>query len=189
MTHERDGAHPVTGAVARTLAAERGAGLSLLATYEGFAGRVAALRDELVDILRSCRARGESVVGYGAPSRGNTLLNYCGVTTELVTYTVDRSPQKQGRFLPGSGLAIHEPKRILETRPAYVLILTWDIRDEVMDQMKEISTWVDGSWYPSRGSRSSQHDETLAVAANRHQRPARRATKRADAAVAGLSLM
>ncbi len=141
VAHIGDPAHNVTDAVAGTLAAERDVGLSRSATYGAFAGRVAALRDELVAFLTSSRARGESVVAYGAPSRGNTLLNYCGITTELVAYTVDRSPLKQGRFLPGSGLPIHDPQRILETRPAFVLILTWDIRDEVIGQLKDIGAW------------------------------------------------
>lgn len=73
--------------------------------------------------------------------RGNTLLNYCGITTELLAYTVDRSPLKQGRLLPGSRIPIDDPERIFRTRPAYVLILTWDIRDEVVRQMRDIAEW------------------------------------------------
>ncbi len=136
-----DSTHPATKAVATTLASERHAGLSRPPAYAAFAASVSALRDELVAFLTSCRSRGDSVVAYGAPSRGNTLLNFCGITTDLVAYTVDRSPLKQGRFLPGSGLPIHHPQRILETRPAFVLILTWDIQDEVIGQLTDIQSW------------------------------------------------
>ena len=99
------------------------------------------IRAELRAFLEARRERGEAVVGYGAPSRGSTLLNYCGITTELLAYTVDRSPLKQGRSIPGCGIAIDHPERIFQTRPAYVLVLTWDLRDEVVRQMSGIAEW------------------------------------------------
>jgi len=121
--------------------AEERAGLAGIGAYEAFADGVLARMAQLRGFLDERRARGEVVVGYGAPSRGNTLLNAAGVGAELLAYTVDRSPLKQGRRLPGSGIAIHDPGRILETRPAYVLILTWDLREEVMAGLREVEDW------------------------------------------------
>ena len=88
------------------------------------------------------RARPESsVVGYGAPAKGNTLLNYCGVRTDLLEYTVDRSPHKQGRFLPGMHIPVYAPDQIRETRPDYVLILPWNLKNEIVEQMAEVRGW------------------------------------------------
>jgi hypothetical protein len=81
------------------------------------------------------------VAGYGAPAKGNTLLNYCGIRTDLLDYTVDRSPHKQGRFLPGTHIPVFHPDRIRETRPDYVLILPWNLKDEVMLQMAYVRRW------------------------------------------------
>jgi hypothetical protein len=81
------------------------------------------------------------VVGYGAPAKGNTLLNYCAVGKDLIAYTVDRSPYKQGRFLPGTRIPIYSPDRIMETKPDYLLILPWNLKDEIMNQMKCIKEW------------------------------------------------
>jgi hypothetical protein len=95
----------------------------------------------LLAFLEETRASGSTVVGYGAPAKGNTLLNYCGVTTDLLRYTVDRSPHKQGMFLPGSRLAIHPPERLLADKPDYVLILPWNITDEIVEQMHAVRDW------------------------------------------------
>ena len=84
---------------------------------------------------------GKTVVSYGAPAKGNTLLNYCGIGPELLAYTVNASPYKQGRFLPGVQIPIHAPERIFETRPDYVLILPWNLKDEIEAQMKGIRQW------------------------------------------------
>jgi hypothetical protein len=92
-------------------------------------------------LLIDAHEQGKRVVGYGAPAKGNTLLNYCGVRTDLMEYTVDRSPHKQGRFLPGTHIPIYAPERILETRPDYVLILPWNLRDEVIEQMAGVRQW------------------------------------------------
>jgi hypothetical protein len=81
------------------------------------------------------------VVGYGAPAKGNTLLNYCGIRSDLLPYTVDRSPHKQGLFLPGTRIPVHAPERIAETRPDYVLILPWNLREEIMSQLAFIRDW------------------------------------------------
>jgi hypothetical protein len=95
----------------------------------------------LLDFLISAKRKGQSIVGYGAPAKGNTLLNYCGVRRDFLEYTVDRSPHKQGLFLPGTRIPIHAPERIMETRPDYVLILPWNLKDEIMEQMSAIRDW------------------------------------------------
>ena len=95
----------------------------------------------MTDVLRLTHLRGTLKAGYGAPAKGNTLLNYCGVGTDFLDYTVDRSPHKQGRFLPGTHIPIHPPGRIAETRPDYLLILPWNLREEIMSQMAHIREW------------------------------------------------
>jgi hypothetical protein len=139
--HAADDTRPVTPRVAGLLAREEAAGLLRPETYAGFAPRVAAIKRDLLRFLLDAAERGQSVVGYGAPAKGNTLLNHCGVRGDLLAYTVDRSPHKQGRFLPGTRIPIHAPERILETRPDFVLILPWNLRDEVVRQMAAIREW------------------------------------------------
>jgi hypothetical protein len=87
------------------------------------------------------KRHGKTVVGYGAPGKGNTLLNYCGIRTDFIDFTVDRSPYKQGKFLPGTHIPIHHPDRIRETKPDYVLILPWNFKDEIVEQMAFIRDW------------------------------------------------
>ncbi len=94
-----------------------------------------------VDFLIQAKEEGKSVVGYGAPAKGNTLLNYCGVRTDLLDYTVDLSPHKQGRYLPGTRIPIFSPDRIRETRPDYVLILPWNLKEEITAQMSDVRSW------------------------------------------------
>jgi hypothetical protein len=91
--------------------------------------------------LITAKRANKQVVGYGAPGKGNTLLNYCGIRTDFLDYTVDRSPYKQGKFLPGTHIPIHPPERIRETRPDYVLILPWNLREEIMQQNAYIRDW------------------------------------------------
>ena len=95
----------------------------------------------LLEFLIYAKRSGKRVVGYGAPAKGNTLLNYCGVRSDFIDYTVDRNPYKQGRFLPGVHIPIYGPERIRETRPDYVLILPWNLKDEVVAQMAGIREW------------------------------------------------
>ncbi len=123
------------------IAKERAAGLDRIDTYANFANTVIDIKCELLDFLIEARKDGKSVVGYGAPAKGNTLLNYCGVGPELLSYTVDVSPHKQGRYLPGVQIPIHAPEHILQTKPHYVLILPWNIKEEIMDQMAAIRQW------------------------------------------------
>jgi hypothetical protein len=94
-----------------------------------------------LSFLIDAREYGQTVVGYGAPGKGNTLLNYCGIRTDMLDYTVDLNPYKHGLYLPGTRIPIHHPDRIFETKPNYVLILPWNIRDEIMTQMAGIRDW------------------------------------------------
>jgi SAM-dependent methyltransferase len=125
----------------QVIAAEKASRLDRLDGYGGFAEAVTAVKCRLLEFLIRAWREGKTVVGYGAPAKGNTLLNYCGVGRELIPYTVDRSPHKQGRFLPGVQIPIHAPERIFETRPDYVLILPWNIRDEIRTKMAAIREW------------------------------------------------
>ena len=120
---------------------ERLAGLLEPAAYETFGERVRALKLSLLRFLLDAQKRGKRVVAYGAPAKGNTLLNYCGIDRDLVSFTVDRSPHKQGRFLPGSRIPIYEPARLLTERPDFVLILPWNLKEEIASQMAEIKEW------------------------------------------------
>jgi hypothetical protein len=91
--------------------------------------------------LLSAAAQGRTVAGYGAPGKGNTLLNHCGIRSDLVAYTVDRNPFKQGRFLPGTHIPIYPPERLAETRPDYILVLPWNLRTEVTHQLEYVRSW------------------------------------------------
>ncbi len=127
--------------VAEIIRHELAAGLSGLAAYASFAERVKETKRKLLDFLISAKRGGKSVVGYGAPGKGNTLLNYCGVRTDFLDYTVDRNPYKHGKFLPGTHIPVLPPERIAETRPDYLLILPWNFKDEIMEQMAFIRGW------------------------------------------------
>jgi len=120
---------------------EQGRGVDDLATYASFGRQIERTKRRLLSFLIDAKDRGKTVVGYGAPGKGNTLLNYCGIRTDFLDYTVDRSPAKHGRFLPGTHIPVYEPERIFETRPDYVLILPWNLRDEISKQMSGISEW------------------------------------------------
>ena len=139
--HAENAALPVSPKVAELRGREQAAGLERADTYLSFAEQVRATKRSLLKFLISARESGKRVAGYGAPAKGNTLLNYCGVRTDLIEYTVDRSPHKQGHFLPGVHIPVYGPERIRETRPDYVLILPWNIKDEVMAQMADVRTW------------------------------------------------
>ena len=139
--HAQDSSKPI-GARAQDLKTrEEEAGFGRLAHYLSFGPQVEATKRKLVSFLIAAKQEGKRVVGYGAPAKGNTLLNYCGVRTDLIDYTVDRSPHKQGHFLPGVHIPIHSPEKVRETRPDYLLILPWNLREEVMEQMAFIREW------------------------------------------------
>jgi 2-polyprenyl-3-methyl-5-hydroxy-6-metoxy-1,4-benzoquinol methylase len=127
--------------VTQLKAKEISAGLNRLETYIFFEEKVKDTKSKLLKFLLTAKAEGKSIVGYGAPAKGNTLLNYCGVDKDLIDYTVDRNPHKQGLFLPGTHIPILHPEKIRETKPDYLLILPWNLKDEVMQQMSFISEW------------------------------------------------
>jgi len=139
--HDEDLSKPVGERVAVLRAMEEAAGLTSIDYYLSFGERVHATKRGLLEFLIKAKAEGSSIAGYGAPGKGNTLLNYCGIRSDFVDYTVDRNPHKQGKFLPGTHIPIHDPARIRETRPDYLLILPWNIKDEIMGQMSGISAW------------------------------------------------
>ena len=130
-----------SGRVKTVLAAEEAAGLHTVAGHEGFAGAVLKIKSDLLGFLLAAASKGKSVAGYGAPGKGNTLLNHCGVRSDLLSYTVDRSPAKQGKFLPGTHIPIYAPERLAETKPDYILVLPWNLRDEIGRQLSYVGSW------------------------------------------------
>jgi SAM-dependent methyltransferase len=136
-----DDPRPEAEGARRVRAAEEAAGLHDLATYAAFAERVERCCTSLRRFLADARARGEQVAAYGAAAKGNTLLNTCGVADGDIQYVVDRSPHKQGRLLPGTHLPIHTPDHVFETRPDWLLVLPWNLLDEVMEQMAGVRAW------------------------------------------------
>jgi 2-polyprenyl-3-methyl-5-hydroxy-6-metoxy-1,4-benzoquinol methylase len=130
-----------TGRVKAVLAAEEAAGLHTVAGHEGFAPAVMKIKSDLLEFLLTAARQGKSVAGYGAPGKGNTLLNHCGIRSDLLSYTVDRSPFKQGKFLPGTHIPICAPERLAETKPDYILVLPWNLRDEISRQLGYVGSW------------------------------------------------
>src|SRR5699024_7266887 len=109
--------------------------------YTKFGERIKQTKRALLSLLTELKNKGKSIAGYGAPGKGNTLLNYCGIGTDFIDYTVDRSPHKQGHYLPGSLMPVHRPDKIRETKPDYILILPWNLKDEIMTQMDDVQEW------------------------------------------------
>jgi SAM-dependent methyltransferase len=136
-----DDERPTDPRVEALLAWERGRGLHELDGFEGFAARVSTIRQDLLSFLIDARRSGARIAGYGAPGKGNTLLNYCGIRTDLLEYTVDRNPYKHGRFTPGMHIPIFPPEHLAETRPDYILILPWNLRTEILDQLSYAREW------------------------------------------------
>ena len=136
-----DDSKGVTRAAEDLLKRELDAGINRMDTYLDFSERVQAVKRNLLRFLIQAREDGKQVVGYGAPAKACTLLNYCGVGTDLLPYTVDRSPHKQGLYLPGRRIPIESPDKIRETRPEYVLILPWNIKEEIMAHMSDVRDW------------------------------------------------
>jgi SAM-dependent methyltransferase len=139
--HAENAALPVSGRVQALRECEFEAGLSQVERYDTFAEQVRETKRKLLEFLITAKRAGKQVVGYGAPGKGNTLLNYCGIGTDFLDYTVDRSPHKQGRYTPGAHIPILHPDRIRETRPDYVLILPWNLKEEISRQMAFIREW------------------------------------------------
>jgi len=139
--HKEDASKPVSSRITQLKAREQAAGLLELGTYRSFAESVRQAKRDLLRCLIEAKQQRKSIVGYGAPGKGNTLLNYCGIGTDFLDYSVDRNPYKQGKFTPGTHIPIYSPERICETRPDYLLILPWNLKDEIMQQMGHIREW------------------------------------------------
>ncbi len=139
--HGANEARGVTDRVREMREREASLGFNDLGTYSRFTEQVKKNKRDLLRFLIEARDQGKSVVGYGAPGKGNTLLNYCGIRTDFLDYTVDRNPYKQGKYTPGTRIPIEKPERIAETRPDYVLILPWNLRNEISGQLAFIRDW------------------------------------------------
>ena len=140
--HAEESGTPESEEVRRLRAREASAGLNRLETYAAFTEQVHETKRRLLEFLINVKRAGKHIAGYGAPGKGNTLLNYCGIRTDFLDYTVDRNPYKHGRFLPGTHIPIHAPEKIRQTRPDYVLILPWNLKDEIMEQVSYIREWA-----------------------------------------------
>ena len=139
--HAENELQPVLDNVARLKEAEAQWGVGNLHAYQAFAEKVEATKRKILQFLIQAKESGQSVAGYGAPGKGNTLLNYCGIRTDLLPYTVDRSSYKQGKFTPGTRIPIFPPERIRETRPDYLFILPWNLKEEIIAQNSFIRQW------------------------------------------------
>ena len=137
---EENGGEP-TARVKAVLEAEEAAGLHTVAGHEGFGRAVLKIKNDLLGFLLTAAREGKSVVGYGAPGKGNTLLNHCGIRSDLLSYTVDKNPVKQGQFLPGTHIPIYAPERLAETQPDYILVLPWNLREEISRQLSYAAWW------------------------------------------------
>jgi len=141
VRHIEDESSPIGPRVGELKAREEGAGLTRLESYLSFTEKVKETKRKLLDFLITVKRAGKTIAAYGAPAKGNTLLNYCGVRLDFIDYTVDLSPYKQGHFLPGTHIPIYHPDKITETKPDYLLILPWNIKDEIMTNMAHIRQW------------------------------------------------
>ena len=139
--HNNDSEKPVMGSVTELRTRELSAGLEDIETYRQFSENVKEIKREILTFLISIKRAGKTIVGYGAPAKGNTLLNYCAIREDFVDYTVDRSPHKQEKYLPGTHIPIYGPEKIQETRPDYVFILPWNLKHEIIEQMAYIRDW------------------------------------------------
>ena len=139
--HAKDESKSIDQRVTDLIDKEKAAGFNMLDSYIAFGQKVKETKRSILDFMIKSKNEGKSIVGYGAPAKGNTLLNYCGIRTDFIDYTVDRSPYKQGHFLPGTHIPIYHPDKIRETRPDYVVILPWNLKFEIMQQMSHIREW------------------------------------------------
>jgi SAM-dependent methyltransferase len=139
--HAGDQSKPVSERAQQLRARELALGFDSLRTYQNFAEQVKSTKRKILSLLIDLKNQGKSIVGYGAPGKGNTLLNYCGIRTDLLSFTVDRNPYKQGKYTPGTHIPILSPDRIRDTRPDYVFILPWNLKDEICAQMNFVREW------------------------------------------------
>lgn len=140
-SHAEDITKSISQAVKQLRTKEKAAGFSKIETYFFFAQKVNETKFKLLEFLISAKRQGKAIAGYGAPGKGNTLLNFCGIGEDFLDYTVDRSLYKQGKFLPGTHIPIFQPDKIKETKPDYLLILPWNLKNEIMSQMSYIQEW------------------------------------------------
>jgi hypothetical protein len=140
--HTADETKEVSSKVESLRASELAWGVADPGPYEAFAAKVEATKREILRFLIEAKASNKSVAGYGAPGKGNTLLNYCGIRTDFLDYTVDRNPYKQGKFTPGTRIPIFPPEKIRETKPDYLFVLPWNLRDEIVKQNSYIREWA-----------------------------------------------
>ena len=139
--HSADTSRPVSESVLALRKREEDAGYKRIETYTRFEEAVRTTKQKLLKLLIEAKAQGKRIVGYGAPGKGNTLLNYCGIRTDFIDFTVDRNPYKQGKFLPGTHIPILAPEKLDEARPDYIFILSWNFKDEIMKQLAHSREW------------------------------------------------
>ncbi len=139
--HRENDARPISSEAAALKAREKEWGVTRLEPYRAFGRRVETTKHHILRFLIETKAAGKSIAGYGAPGKGNTLLNYCGIRTDLLDYTVDRNPYKQGKYTPGTRIPIHSPEHIRETKPDFLFLLPWNLKDEIMAQNQFIREW------------------------------------------------
>ena len=139
--HTGDGSKPVGQGISDLRKKEESAGLDRLDCYQAFSEKVKETKRKILTFLIDAMRNGKSIAAYGAPAKGNTLLNFCGIRSDFIDFTVDRSPHKQGHYLPGTHIPICHPDKIRETKPDYIVILPWNLREEIMDQMAHIREW------------------------------------------------
>jgi hypothetical protein len=140
-SHQEDNTKPISERVYELKQHETDAGYTNIYHYLTFGDKVKGIKRNILNFLIQAKEEGKTIVGYGAPAKGNTLLNYCGIRTDFIDYTVDKNPYKQGHYLPGSHIPIKAPDKIKETKPGYVFILPWNLKDEIMEQMAFIREW------------------------------------------------
>jgi 2-polyprenyl-3-methyl-5-hydroxy-6-metoxy-1,4-benzoquinol methylase len=139
--HTEDSSKPVNVRVGQLIDREKKFGMQDLRKYRQFTERVNKTKHDILEFLIQSKRQGKTIVGYGAPAKGNTLLNYCGIGTDFLDYTVDRSPYKQGLFLPGTHIPIESPEKIFDTKPDYIFILPWNLKEEIIEQLDYIRNW------------------------------------------------
>lgn len=139
--HNGDGTKPVGQRILDLRKKEASAGLDSLDCYHSFSEKVKETKRKILAFLIKAKSEGKTIVGYGAPAKGNTLLNYCGIRTDFIDFTVDRSPHKQNLYLPGTHIPIYSPDNIREAKPDFLVILPWNLKEEVMEQMSHIREW------------------------------------------------
>jgi len=141
VKHKSDHSKQITNNVKIILDKEYRAGLLDIKGYLGFQEKMEQIKANLLSFLYHCKEQGKSVAAYGAAAKGNTLLNYCGITTDLIKFVVDRSPHKQNKYLPGSRIPIHDESAIVRFKPDFILILPWNIKEEIMGQLSYVRQW------------------------------------------------